>query len=176
MKRILLVALALIMLLSFAGCKKSDGAPKGMKLASSTDLVPYSLYVPEDWVIDEADALTTRAHVSSSDTSSVSIVSYKKEGALSSIDAWWEIYKASLTQQIASFELIEEGAQTIVSKNGAKGYTYKTGTGELVFKHYATATEHGDYVYVILYTAMDGLYETNLTTVKDEIIANFKFN
>ena len=175
MKKILLVALSLIMLVSFVGCKKDDGAPKGMTLASNEDFVAYSLYVPEGWIIDEADAFTTRAHVSSSDTSAISVVGYKKEGALSSVDTWWEIYKASLSQ-LAGFELIEEGTATVVNKNGANSYTYKTGTGELVFKHYATATEHGDYVYVILYTAMEGLYDTNLTTVKDEIIANFKFN
>ena len=177
MKKIISILLACLALFCLVGCKDNDGAPSGMKLASNTDLVAYSLYVPESWVIDNSDT-TTRAHVSSIDTSTVSVGDY---GAFETIDAWWEVYKTALST-VGGFEVLEEGVSEIVDGQGAKGYTYKTiqptlGQEEVAYKHYLVATLHDGTVYVILYTSYEGqLFDNNLTTVKDEIIANFKFN
>lgn len=177
MKKIVSILLACLVLFCFVGCKKNDGAPEGMKLASNTDLVPYSLYVPENWIIDDNNS-STRAHVSSIDTSSVSVGDY----GYASIDEWWGAYKTALSS-VSGFEVLEEGVAGIVDGQASKTYTYKTvqatilGAEDVAYKHYATATMHDGLVYVILYTSFEGqLFDNNLTTVKDDIIANFKFN
>ncbi len=177
MKKIVSILLVCLSLLCFVGCKDNDGAPKGMKLASNKELVQYSLYVPESWVIDNSDT-STRAHVSSIDTSTVSVGDY----GYTTIDEWWEAYKTALST-INGFEVLEEGVAGIVDGQASKSYTYKTvqttieGAEDVAYKHYATATSHDGLVYVILYTSFEGqLFDNNLTVVKDDIIANFKFN
>lgn len=174
MKRLFAFILIIALCLCLAGCK-SDGAPAGMKLASDTSLVSYSLYVPENWVIDNSDT-TTRAHVSSVDTSSVSVGKYLMAGEITSIDSWWNSYKLAHLA-VEGFEVVEEGASEMVDGKGAKSYTYKTTILEIPYKHYATAVEHDGSVYVILYTAVEGtLYDTTIGVVKNDILANMKFN
>lgn len=177
MKKIVSILLACLVLFCLAGCKSNDGAPDGMKLASSPDLVPYSLYVPESWVIDDNNS-STRAHVSSIDTSSVSVGDY----GYATVDEWWEAYKTALSS-VSGFEILEEGVAGIVDGQASKSYTYKTvqatilGAENVAYKHYATATMHNGLVYVILFTSYEGqLFDNNITVVKNDIIANFKFN
>jgi hypothetical protein len=172
MKRLVSILLICVALLCLVGCKDNDGAPNGMKLASNKDLVSYFLYVPENWVIDNSDT-TTRAHVSSIDTSSVGVGEY---GEHESIDAWWEAYKTALSA-VNGFEVIEEGVTGIVDKQPSKSYTYKTIQQEVAYKHYVTVTMKDKELFAILFTSYEGpLFDNNLTVVKDQIIANFKFS
>lgn len=174
MKRILIIALCALMLLALVGCK-GDGAPAGMKLASHPELVPYSLYVPEDWVVDYSDAQNTKAHVSSVNMSSVLVSQHPKaEGTIDDIDSWWENYKAELS--LEGVLVLEQGVKGTVDGKASKSYTYSaTINDELTYKYYMTAVEHNGEIIAILYGAPEGpLFDESLSVVKDEIIANLK--
>ncbi len=71
-KTIALFLIALLPLLLFASCGKDDDGevPYGMKLASDTAVVDYSLFVPEDWEIVTAAGMTM-AQVSFADSTNV---------------------------------------------------------------------------------------------------------
>ena len=71
-KTIALFFIALLPLLLFASCGKEDDGevPYGMKLASDTAVVDYSLFVPEDWEIVTAAGMTM-AQVSFADSTNV---------------------------------------------------------------------------------------------------------
>lgn len=174
MKRALIILLSCAMLLLLVACKDTD-APEGMKRASNSELVPYSLFVPEEWIVDIADGTTTKAHVSSSDTSSVLVSRHPKSaGVIDDVDSWWSNYKSNMT--VKGFTVIEEGVKGMVGNKASKSFLYSTVTQELTFKHYVTAVEYNDEIIVIMFTATEGpLYDNNITVVKDEIIANFKF-
>ena len=173
MKRALLIILACAMLFVLVACKDAD-VPKGMKRASS-DSVPYSLFVPEAWIIDTADSFNTKAHVSSTDTSSVVVSQHKKsDGVITDIDSWWANYKSNMT--IKSFTVIEEGVKGVVDNKASKSYLYSTTINEITYKHYVTAIDYNGEIFVIMFTASEGpLYDKTITVVKDEILANFRF-
>ena len=185
MKKIVLSILAFVMLISFVSCK-DDEAPDGMKLASNKDIVAYSLFVPEEWTIDEQSAMTV-AHVSSADKSSVSVMQWNLTSSLKSIDDWWTFHKQENTEAFPSLTVVEEGVEGIIDNRPSKSYTYtieQTGLStdgkelKTVYKFYVTAVIDQGSIHIITYTSTDemGLYDKNITTVKDKILPNFKFN
>lgn len=166
------------MLVCLVGCGSKDGAPAGMKLVSNKDIVAYSLFVPESWVIDEQSAMTM-AHVSAENKSSVSVMQWNLTNDITSIDSWWESYhKKELTEAFDSFKIISEGEECVVDTKPAKSYTYTVEFSEFVYKYYVVAVINQGSIHVITYTSTDegGLYDATLPTVKDKIIASFKFN
>lgn len=175
MKKILTVLLLCVMLFGMVSCK-DEGVPDGMKLASNTDIVLYSLFVPEDWIIDEQSAMTM-AHVSDSNKSSVSVMQWNMSQDSTTVDEWWTNYhKKELSASFPSFTVLEEGTETIVDSRPAKSYTYTITFSETVYKYYVIGVLDQGSVHVITYTSTEELYEEALTVVKDEIVANFRFN
>ena len=178
MKRLLSVALICVMLLCLVACGGDDGVPSGMKLASNKNIVSYSLFVPEDWIIDEQSAMTM-AHVSTADKSSVSVMQWNLTEETKTIDLWWESYhKKEISEAFNEFTVIKEGEECIVDSKAAKSYTFTVKINGFVYKYYVVAVINQGSIHVITYTSTDegGLYEQTLPVVKDQIIANFRFN
>ena len=86
MKKIIALILAVISCLLLASCGGNMEVPEGMKLASNTAIVDYSLFVPENWIVDLSDARTA-AHVSDSDRTSINIAQWNYQGT---VDDWWK--------------------------------------------------------------------------------------
>lgn len=176
MKKILSVLLIAIMAFSLVACKDDGDVPDGMKLASNKDYVLYSLFVPEDWIVDESSA-TTVAHVSDADKSSVSVVQWNLTESTKDIDTWWsEYHKKELSETFPSFSVTEgeEGVETLVDSKAAKSYTYTVDMSGTTYKFYVTAVIDQGSIHIITYTSTLELYDTNIGTVKDDIIANFR--
>ncbi len=78
MKKIISLFFAVLMLVSLAACGAEGDVPLGMKLASNREIVDYTLYIPEDWVIISQKGMT-QAQVSLSDTTSIIVTHHSHE-------------------------------------------------------------------------------------------------
>ncbi len=156
--------------------KNDKNTPEGMKLASDKRIVLYSLYVPSDWVIAQSDAMTL-AYVSESNKSSVSVMQWNLTNETKTIDLWWENYhKKELQNSFDSFSVLEEGVETKVDGIDAKSYTYTITISGTVYKYFVTAAIDQGSLHAITYTSTEALYDEALPIVKDQILANMKFN
>ena len=185
MKRALSFILVIILALSFTACNKGDDAPAGMKLASNKDIVDYSMYVPEGWIVDQSSA-TTAAHISDSDRTSVNVAQWNYQG---SIDDWWSLeYKPQVMEKgpFTDCKIIKEGESYILGGAGAKLYEYTAKLGDTYFKYTVIACVTRGSIYVLHVTYMQdnvaegqeitySLYERNSAQIK-LVLDSFKFN
>ena len=179
-KRILCLLLIVVALLALSSCSGKTDVPNGMKLASNTSVVDYSLFVPESWIIDASDG-KTMAHVSENDRSSVSVAQWNLTSDISSVDKWWDNYKEQIGEVFTEMTVITEGEKLVVDGKAASKYVYSAKLGESKYPFMVVATIRNGSIYVITYTSMgeiddeNSLFAKNLGTV-NSIIENFRFN
>ena len=188
MKRILAILLVAISCLCLFSCDKGD-APDGMKLASNTDIVDYLLYVPENWVVSNADRGATQAYVSDGDRTNVLVMQWNVTENTKTVDEWWEKeYKPQVfdTNAIQEHKVLKEGEGVTLDKKAAKSYSYTGKVGDSYFKYDLVACVAQGSIYVIQVTYMQDIVaeggeitysseETHKDAIKS-IIDNFKFN
>lgn len=180
MRRVLSVLLIVLALCALSSCSGKGDVPKGMKLASDTSIVDYSLFVPEKWIIDASDG-KTMAHVSETDRSSVSVAQWNLTNDISSIESWWENYKEQIGEAFTDMTVTTEGEKTVVDGKAASKYVYSAKLGENKYPFMVVATVRNGSIYVITYTSIgeiddeNSLFSKNLATV-NSIIENFRFN
>lgn len=181
MKKALLIILSALMLFALASCKDNGDAPAGMKLASNRSRVDYSLYVPEEWIVDEATDFT-RTH-SVADVTSVSVYTFTLTED-TDISTWWTgYYEPSLKAALDSYAVIESGAKGIIDAKAALSYTITSkvtdSAGEVDYKHKLTVVKNEMKMYVIWYCSAIGentnYYDANIGTL-EEILDAFKFS
>ena len=97
MKRILSIfALMLTLITVLCSCGDDDGLPEGMVLGCDPEKTGYYFYIPEGWTSSNAGEIS-RAHVSSLDTSSVSIAKMNADVVASlSLTGEWDTDKVVL--------------------------------------------------------------------------------
>lgn len=181
-RRILSVLLTVFALFALSSCSGKTDVPKGMKLASDTSIVDYSLFVPEKWIIDISNG-ATMAHVSDADRSSVSVAQWNLTEELSSIESWWELYKEQVNDKLFSgtMTVVTEGEKTVVDGKAASKYVYYGTVSNVKHTFMVVATVRNGSIYVITYTSIgeiddeNSLFSKNLETV-NSIIENFRFN
>lgn len=177
-KTILLLLAVLTVILCFTSCQNSD-VPRGMKLASDTSKVHYSLYVPKNWIIDSMDNISA-CHVSDRDRTSISI----KKTSYSDEAVWWNDYKNAVTSTFDDFTLLTDGEDIVISKLNAKKYVFTCSFhGESFYKYEIIDVKNGDSVYEISikYQGLtnDGKIIYTDTQHADnikKILESFKFN
>ena len=177
--KIILILLTILAILCFASCS-DDGIPAGMKLASDTSRVDYSLFVPSDWVIDSSTDKITSAHASKSDLTSINI----QKQAFLSLEDWWASYKKSLSSMFKDLNVLSENEDFVLGGVNAKRHTVTASFGEgSYFKYELIGVMRNDIVYAITITYVgtkndDGIIYSD-TSHKDnikKITDNFKFN
>ncbi len=165
--------------LLLVSCNKSD-APRGMKLASDTSKVYYSLYVPQGWVIDSSTSNITSAHVSKFDRTSLNIQAQGNK----TIDVWWTGYKSSVNATFEDFVIETENEDIIIGGINGKRYVFTVSFGDdSDLKYELIAVVKGEILYALTFsyygTTKDGktTYSdaTNSEDIK-KIKDNFKFN
>lgn len=179
-RRILSTLSIVLIVCAFTSCSGKDDVPKGMKLASDTSVVDYSLFVPEEWMIVTRNGATS-VQVSKTDCSSVSVAQWNLTDEISSIDAWWEDYKEQMNNIFAEMTVVTEGEKTVVDGKAASKYIYYGTFNGVKYTYMVVATIRNNSIYVITYTSMGevddekNLFAKNLGTV-NSIIENFRFN
>ncbi len=118
-----------------------------MKYANSTDTVDYSLFVPERWVVDTANAKITQAHASKADTTSVNV----QKLSYTSLDAYLEAMDKSIKEAYSGVYVSVNGESSTVGGLNAKKYVATVVYGE---NGYYMLEAYGilknDYVYSIV--------------------------
>ncbi|MBQ8343858.1 MAG: hypothetical protein IJV68_03600 [Clostridia bacterium] len=184
MKRILSLIIVLAMMLtctlSMVSCGEETVVPDGMKYACNPDIVDYSLFVPENWIVDITTG-SSMAHVSESDFSSVQVSQWNLTNELKNYDTWWADYKSSI-EKLGVVEYVTELENTVVNEIASKKCEYKLTLGEgtddeRTYSYMVVGIITRGSVYVFLYTSLeDGdLYNKNMPTV-EQILKEFKFN
>ncbi len=174
MKRIIAIILATLMLTALTSCgNKGDvTVPDGMKLASG-EAASYTLFIPEDWVIDMQTGATT-AHVSAGDMSNVSVMVWDLEHSDDTVEKWWEVNVESLKIAFTDFAEVSSG-ECKLGGYDAMEYIYTAKLGGTEYKYRQIASVRGGAVYVMTYTAVPSVFDTHTEEV-DSIAENFKYS
>ena len=180
--RILSVVLLLAMLFSLCACaEENTEVPQGF-LQAENEGADYYFYYPSDWILDRHDAGMTSAYVSERDFSNVSVTAFTNAGISypSLVEYAEEYYLAQFEsnfnqlsvernqdQSLKRENLTVDGKEAIAIKYsadfGGEGYTFR-----------AWLISHNGYIYTVLYTAKDGLYESHLEEAS-AIATNLRF-
>ena len=179
MKKISIIIFALLMVvLCLASCK-DDGVPSGMKVASNTACVDYSLFVPKSWIIDSMDKVSS-AHVSDNDSTGISV----KINENTTYEKWWDSYKSALESTFKDLKIEVDGESTVVASLNAKKYTFTASfLSNSHYKYELYAIERNGSLYEIMIkyqgNTRDGTVTYTDEAYKDDIkdiLDNFCFN
>lgn len=184
MKRIIILVVAVLMLMCLVGCG-NDGAPSGMKLASDRSQVDYSLYIPEEWTIDQMDTFS-RAHAEN-DISAISVFTFPISESQTIGDWWTSYYKPSIEKTLSDFEMLEGEIAGMVDGKASLSYTFKSTLtktqGEesaiLTYKNRITIVKNGACAYVLWYNGTvteKADYYTQSLEAADKIVKEFRFS
>ena len=202
MKRILSIfALMLTLITVLCSCGDDDGLPDGMVLGCDPDKTGYYFYIPEGWTSSNAGEIS-RAHVSSLDTSSVSIAKMNSETVASlSLTGEWDTDKVVLADytvlDVSTLPCDEPPVFVTVdgksyedcifaSKPAIKlTYTFSitdASTEKVVsFRTMQILVRHGADVYILTYQSTDAImredtsYYNYYYTFVEGVIKNFAF-
>ena len=177
--KLILILLAILAIFCLASCT-DDGVPAGMKLASDTTRVDYSLFVPSDWVIDSSTEKITSAHASKNDLTSINI----QGQAFATLDEWWSAYKKSLSSMFKDLSIISENEDFVLGGINAKRHIVTASFGEgSYFKYELIGVLRNDRIYAITITYVGSKNDSGIiysdVSHKDDIkkiTDNFKFN
>lgn len=180
LKRTIPIIALMFVFIALVSCGKNTDVPAGMKLASDTTIVDYSLFVPESWVIDRHDG-ATMAHVSDTDRSSVTVAQWNITEDIKNFDMWWDDYKKQMNEALGEITVQTEAEKGALDGKAAQRYVYTAKRGETTYTFDLTVCAKGGSMYILTYTSIgnpseeNSLYSSNLDTVK-KITENFRFN
>lgn len=172
-KIIRITAAALALMLTFfavVSCAKDDAAPKGMKKASD-EKADFTLYVPEKWTVDMAEAAVS-AYCSTDDPSSVSMMAWGLEYSDSSLDEWWDVNLDEIKKVFSNVE-VTDTSDTLIDELYAKKYTYTASLGEYNYSIIQAACVKNATVYVFTYTSVPEKFDAHTEEVT-EMLSNIK--
>ena len=160
----------------FSSCAAPEiEIPKGMKLFSN-DLVEYTAFVPEKWVVSNKSA-TISAYASVSDASSVVISSHPLGIEKSNYTAkdYWADHEKELGSLLTDIEYSAKDKAKKLDKQDAMRYVYTAKLGETEYKYMQTVCIKDETVFLITYTSTPELYAEHTEEI-EKILDNFKFN
>lgn len=180
-KKIIIALFAVILCLGAVSCgDKDDFVPAGFKKASNKN-ADYSLYVPENWIVDMSTGVTT-ARVSKSDSSNISFMGFELDKSLinsetsegdteekSMLDKFWDYYKAEFTKTFPDMKYDENvnGKDLVISKKyKAKEYIYTATVTGAEYKFMQIVVIKGETVYLLTYTAKADVFDDHYDTAK----------
>lgn len=180
MKKLTIITLLLACVIFCLASCSDDGVPAGMKLASDTSRVDYSLFVPSEWIIDSSTEKITSAHASQHDLTSINI----QKQAFTDLDDWWASYKKSLSSMFKDLNILSENEDFVLGGINAKRHIATASFGEgSYFKYELIGVARRDSVYTVVITYVgtkndSGIVYSDVSHKDDikKITDNFKFN
>ena len=119
MKKALPIILAIVLCACiFASCDNGD-APDGMKLASSDNAL-YSMYVPEEWQINQSTPAVLTVQVSDTDRTNLSVAIWNMSEGYTSHDDFIAEYKTQIETlfDTKTQKKLDENGQAVLDENG----------------------------------------------------------
>ena len=173
MKKILVLMLMLALCLCFVACDE-DEIPEGMMLASDTEIVDYTMYVPLNWTVSNSGT-TTQAY-SNVDRTNINIAQWDYTG---SIEDWWEneykkqVFEAGAVKEAEVLKNKDgsEGKNYTLNGKAARQYDYTAKIADTFFKYVVIACKNNGSIYVLHITYMqDSTTEVNTDTGEEKVV------
>ena len=176
----LIFAVAVLFSLASCGKEEEDAIPDGF-LKAETAGADYEFFYPATWILDRNDAGMTGAYVSETDFSNVSITAFTASGEYRTVAEYLESYYFSQFESNfnnLSVERNQDGTvkKTAITVDGrdALFVNYTADFGGETYRFRATLISENGYIYTLLYTAKDALFEHHLQEA-DAIVQNLRF-
>ena len=150
---------------------RTADAPSGMQLASNED-VPYRLYVPSFWVLDQT-LDTSSAYVSEDDRTNVRVTMHRPTEPFADADEYFAYFESDLRAVLPDMTLIST-EQTTLDTRPAKTFIFTATVNGEPLRFAQTIAGLGDTVYTLTYTAKEADFERHLDEHR-AIIAAFDF-
>lgn len=184
----LLLVLSMLLML-FVSCgknKEETDVPDGFVKASN-DIANYSLFVPEDWIVDtESGSLMASARENEYSTSNVTMVSYTDNSdRYENVQQYWDSYSGNLigmfdkakdedgnVTEDSSFSMEGEGITGKVDGVDTVKYVYTATLSEIDLQYVQLIAMKGRNIYIFTYTTTPEGYDADTV---DSIINNIKF-
>ena len=181
-KRILPIALVLVILtgcLFGCSCNNETETPKGMKLASNSNL--YKLYVPESWQVNQSTPSVVSVQASDTDIANASVMFWQVSDTCTDHDSFLAEYKTQLQQAFTDVQFKESGTKSVVGENYAttdtngnktspyngRDYVYTAKIGGNYYKYHVTVVLESGVFFVITFTFPQDNYGTNYDKIED---------
>lgn len=183
-KKGLSLLLSLMLLLcALSACtvqRAYEGAPENMRpINDGTE--GGILYVPISWSVDTSTGVST-AYVSSSNRTSITLVTVDADKISGSIPEYFNSYRDSFSQSVRDFKIIKDSEEAadyttrMVSTAGAYVYEYSGTVTDKAYKFKQVFFLHPETknLFIITYSAAAESYENYLDAL-NEALDNFKF-
>jgi hypothetical protein len=173
-RKFIAAALAAVFVLTFSSCSTdiNSWVPAGMKEISQ-DIVDYNLFIPTDWTSDQSSGVVT-AYVSSSDRSSISMISFDLDNPNQTLSDFWNERKEGFTSFFTDMSYETEGEAMLLGGIAANKYVYTANASGLAYKFMQIICINKGTVYIFTYSATSDKYETHLQEAQN-IIEHFSF-
>lgn len=148
----ILCALMAVLCLALCACQKNPAdvnVPSGMQLASS-EIVDYYLFVPSDWRLDLSGGMVS-AFKSSTDPTSVSVMTWETPYADDTPADVWEMYKGEFEAVFAEFT-VESSTSLLLDGVAAEKYVYTGKLAENTFRYTQVIAVRHSAAYLITFT------------------------
>lgn len=170
MKKIIAILLALLFVVSFASCRKTD-APDGMKNASAENAKFY-LYVPESWY-EQTEINSAISPMR--DGANVNATTYLADAAYSPASYWETKALPEINLAFKDVSVVEsECGETDLGGLKAMRYVYDATLGGTSYRYMQIIAVNSNMVYTLTYTAKPEHYAAHLEDV-ESIRAAFAF-
>ena len=168
-KKIAVLALALLLCLSAVSCAADDGTPDGMKSATVAG-EPFVLYVPTSWNENTVSGISS-AYYSSEHKIMVSARYYTPSDAEMTLDQYADMFAKAYSESLSEFNVTERAPAVLGGKDAIK-LSYTAKRNEVAMTCFMIATLHsGSFVSLNAYCPTD-LYEV-ISADLDKIAAEF---
>ena len=152
---------------------KDAEAPEGMILASNDD-VAYRFYVPDDWAVNQNEAIFAASL--KSDGSNVSVVPYMPETDSMSVAEYFALCEEMMknTAEKDGYELLKTETDVDLGGRLATAYTYTYTIGKTEFQYMQVIAAYKTMIYSVTYTALPENFDAHLEDV-NQMIDAFEF-
>lgn len=164
MRNKIFAALLCAVMLAFCACGDKSGIdiPEGFQLASD-DAAYYYFFVPTGWTVDITSTATS-AYVSSSDPSSVSVMSWSSGVSDMTPEEWWDSFIPDFEKVYDEFT-VESEENMLLDGEAARSVVFTATLGDVKYKFRQIAAVHESVVYVMTYTSTEDFFELHTEDV-----------
>lgn len=177
MKKLVLIMTAVMLVITFASCSKTESdIPEGMALLDN-EAVDYYFYYPQGWVADRNDGMVS-AYVSDKDRSNVSVTTFAAAADVTSVDGYLTMgdttYFDNMRETFPDLEMLSDGEETSLGGVPAKQYVFTaTVAGDLYKFRQIIAYRYG-YIYMMTYTSTADGFDAHIDEV-NSVVSEFEF-
>lgn len=170
-KLLVSVLCALALILCACGEKAEVEIPDGYQLASD-GAAEYYFFVPQGWTVDITSTATS-AYVSSTDPSSVSVMTWSSSLSDMTLEDWWNSFIPDFEKIYSDFT-VESEENMLLGGQAARSVVFTASLGDVDYKFRQISSVRDSVVYVMTYTSTAQAFDLHTEEVS-EMAEHFEF-